>query len=162
MQHVPKVSLHAAQRWQERVDPMCSALQSYHRLVHFLSHGRRRPTPRHWTRVDPHCGLSFVYWAGAPDVCALVRQGTVITIVTRALFLGQSPAGRHMRHLPCRVCPGCKEQPDQQLAGENGTTARAAMATAPQQIGCDQQELLESIARVNRLRKPFGGCIHFH
>ena len=52
----------------------------------FVNRGRKRPTPRHWTRVRPAPGLRFVYWAERPDVCALLLGGKVVTVTTRALY----------------------------------------------------------------------------
>jgi hypothetical protein len=50
--------------------------------------GKRRPTPRHWTTVQPEPGLTFIYWAELPYICAIVKNGVVVTILTRRLCKG--------------------------------------------------------------------------
>ena len=49
-----------------------------------VARGRMRSRPRHWTRgVHQTPGLRFLYWADMPDLCALVLDGVVITVLTR-------------------------------------------------------------------------------
>jgi hypothetical protein len=79
------ISWHAVERWQERVERGASPLDARGALRQFLTGGRVRPTPRHWTTAAPEPGLCFVYWASRPGVCALVRENTVVTILTREL-----------------------------------------------------------------------------
>src|SRR4051812_44162760 len=80
-----RISRHAVERWQERVERGASPRDAHGALRDFLAGGRVRPTPRHWTTATPEPGLCFVYWAIRPGVCALVRENTVITILTRDL-----------------------------------------------------------------------------
>lgn len=82
----PHITAHALDCWQQRVDPGCDRVEARRRLRRLLDTGRRRPTPRKWTRrtVDPGPGLAFVYSAHYPEVCALVRDRTVVTVLTRA------------------------------------------------------------------------------
>lgn len=81
------LSTHAVSRYQTRAEPHVSMSEARLRLGRFVGLGHHRSTPRHWMRRDvrPTPGLSFVYWAAMPDVCALVRDGVVVTVVTRAL-----------------------------------------------------------------------------
>jgi hypothetical protein len=79
------ISRHAVERWQERVERGASPRDAHGALRDFLAGGRVRPTPRHWTTAAPEPGLCFVYWARWPGVCALVREHTVVTILTRDL-----------------------------------------------------------------------------
>ncbi len=92
------LSTHAVARWQERVDPQISAVESRMALRRFVSLGRVRATPRHWMRDDvtPAPGLSFVYCADRPGVCALVRDGVVLTVLTRTLCHSVT-SRRHLR-----------------------------------------------------------------
>lgn len=96
-----KLTLHALQRWQQRVE---SNADAHAALSEFVAGAHRRSRPRHWTVVDPAPGLSFLYWARRPDICALVLNDTVVTVLARS---------RHLRDLRL----------DDQLSG-----ARAALA----------------------------------
>src|SRR5262245_45650007 len=95
-----RISAHAVERYIQRVQTLQppAAITAMHR---FLRTGRVRPTPRHWTRaiVQPSPGLKFVYSALAPGVCFLVREETVVTVVTRDLA---RRARGHKVHEPCR------------------------------------------------------------
>lgn len=86
------ISRHAVERWQERVERGRGTPDARGALREFLARGRVRPTPRHWTTAMPEPGLCFVYWASRPGVCALVRQNTVVTILTRDLCRGRRKA----------------------------------------------------------------------
>ena len=84
------LTAHAIGRWQERVDPHATKFDAARALSDLLAQGRRRPTPRRWTTAAPEPGLIFVYAAARPGVCALVRDGTVITVLSRALCRSRS------------------------------------------------------------------------
>jgi hypothetical protein len=101
------VSRHAVERWQERVERGSAALAARGALREFLARGRVRPTPRHWTTATPEPGLCFVYWASRPGVCALVRQNTVVTILTRDLCRGRRKAPPE----PRRIAPPRRPRP---------------------------------------------------
>lgn len=83
-----KVALHAAERWMQRVDRGASIREANFAVQRFVALGRVRPTCRHWMRgrVRQEPGTVFVYNAERPDVCAVVVQGVVVTVLTRALF----------------------------------------------------------------------------
>jgi hypothetical protein len=78
-----RITTHARERWQERVDPALAPHQAREGLAEFIANGRIRPRPRHWTDVDPEPGLAFVYWWARPDVVALIREATVVTVIGR-------------------------------------------------------------------------------
>ena len=86
------ISRHAVERWQERVECGSADPDARGALREFLARGRVRPTPRHWTTATPEPGLCFVYWSSRPGVCALVRQNTVVTVLTRDLCRGRRKA----------------------------------------------------------------------
>jgi hypothetical protein len=97
------LSNHAVARYRERVAPSASMLEARLALARFVALGRVRATPRHWMRedVDPTPGIRFVYWSGRPDVCAIVRDNVVVTVVTRLLCRGVTSRS-HLRLVPDR------------------------------------------------------------
>lgn len=86
-----RLSAHAVQRWCERVDPAASLVEARFALGQLVGNGRVRATPRHWTDADPAPGLTFVYWAQRPEICALILDGVVVTVLTRALCRTTAP-----------------------------------------------------------------------
>jgi hypothetical protein len=84
----PHITQHAIDRYITRVDPGASRDQARRAIARILTHGQSRSTPRHWMRqrVRLTPGLRFIYWADQSGVCAMVLDGAVITIVTRALY----------------------------------------------------------------------------
>jgi hypothetical protein len=100
---VPEITWHALQRWQERVDPNASTELARRDVFEFVACGRIRPTPRHWTDVQPHPGLTFVYWWTRPGVCALVQGGAVVTVVTRGLVRGNWTRMRNSTDVASRL-----------------------------------------------------------
>ena len=85
----PQITRHALDRWAERV-----AGRGGHSpeitLERFLSIGRRRPRPRHWTTAAAAPGTSFVYAAEQPDVCVVLRGRAAVTVLTRSLCRGDA------------------------------------------------------------------------
>jgi hypothetical protein len=81
------VSDHAVERYHERVMKSGSAQEARLALMRFVGLGRVRSIPRRWMRRDVLAspGLRFVYCAGAPGVCALVRGHVVTTIWTKEM-----------------------------------------------------------------------------
>jgi hypothetical protein len=86
-----RLNAHAVGRWCERVDPGATQLEACSALGQLISHGRVSATPRHWTDADPAPGLTFVYWAQRPSVCAIIVDGVVVTVLTRALCRSTAP-----------------------------------------------------------------------
>lgn len=83
-----RVTQHAIERYMTRVDPWASRERARACVEQIVACGHVRPTPRHWMRhrVGMTPGLRFVYWAEQPDVCALVLDGSVVTMVNRGLY----------------------------------------------------------------------------
>jgi hypothetical protein len=83
---LPRISAHAVERWQQRVDQAASPAVARRALNQFVRHGQARPTPRRWMKdVRQTPGLRFVYCADRPGVCVLVMNNTALTVVTRTL-----------------------------------------------------------------------------
>jgi hypothetical protein len=98
-----RVSAHACVRWCERVDPAASDREAWLALHDLVARGRHRPTPRHWTVARPQPGLVFVYLAERPDVCALVCDGAVVTVLTRTLCRMTDSEEERVLRWPTRV-----------------------------------------------------------
>jgi hypothetical protein len=90
------VSTHVAQRYQERVDRSASLTEARLAVVQIASLAKARSVPRHWMRGDvrPSPGLVFLIWSRRPDVCLLMRDGVVVTLITRAMC--SSSPKRHL------------------------------------------------------------------
>jgi len=80
-----RITAHAIERWQERVDPASSWLAAHLTVRKLLNTGRSRPTPRHWMRRPIEPGTTYVFNASYPGVCAIVTDGAAVTIITREL-----------------------------------------------------------------------------
>jgi hypothetical protein len=81
------VSHHAVSRWSARV----SSEFARRDIEAFVGSGRVRPNPRGWMReVSSAPGVTFMYSAEYAGVCAVIREGVVVTFLTRALFRGES------------------------------------------------------------------------
>jgi len=97
----PRVSQHAITRYIERVDAGASRLEARFAIGRLLALGRARAVPRHWMRrngIDAQPGLLFVYCAASPGVCVLVRDRTVVTVITRAMCTANRP--QHLTAVP--------------------------------------------------------------
>jgi hypothetical protein len=83
----PRITRHAIDRYIGRVDHAASHDEAQRCIARIIEGGHVRSTPRHWMRAGARLtpGLRFVYWAGQADVCLLVLDGAVITVITRAL-----------------------------------------------------------------------------
>ena len=94
---------HAVARYRERVDPGASPLEARLALGRLVTLGRSRATPRHWMRADvePQPGVRFIYWSSLPDVCAIARDGVVVTVLTRGLCRSVTSRS-HLRRVPER------------------------------------------------------------
>ncbi len=78
----PRITRHALDRWSERVGGVESPASA---LEQFMSRGRRRPRPRHWTTASAAPGTSFIYLSDQPGVCVVLRDGAAVTVLTRSL-----------------------------------------------------------------------------
>jgi hypothetical protein len=121
------LSTHAITRYRERVAPTASAHEARLALTRFVMLGRVRATPRHWMRedIDPAPGTRFVYWAGRPDVCAIVRGDVVVTVVTRSLCRGVTSRS-HLRLVVPTRSPDPRPVVDQRRWRWDGTLGEAA------------------------------------
>jgi hypothetical protein len=79
------VTVHAIVRYQQRVDGNASPRAAAEALAAIATRGRRRTRARHWMRgTIPTPGTVFVYSAASPGVCLLVREHTIVTVLSRA------------------------------------------------------------------------------
>jgi hypothetical protein len=87
-----EVSSHAVDRYVQRVDSHASRQEARLAVMQIASLGRLRAVPRHWLRrhVQPCCGLLFLTWNHRPEICLLVRDGVVVTVITRAMCEGRA------------------------------------------------------------------------
>ena len=83
MTRTATVTVHAIQRWQQRVEPTIKRAEADHALQEFLRSGRARPRPRHWLVARPGPGVLFVFNARRPGVCVVLRGGHAVTVLTR-------------------------------------------------------------------------------
>ena len=80
------VTHHAVARWTERVDRQASTNEARFAISQFLCTGQRRPTPRHWmANTKPQPSVVFVYCSKRPRVCLVIKNGVVVTVITREL-----------------------------------------------------------------------------
>ena len=81
-----RITAHAIDRWRTRVDAAASVSEARIAIGRLIATGRARPTPRSWMRdTRPAPAVRFVYSASYPGVCAIVKEGAVLTIVTKTL-----------------------------------------------------------------------------
>jgi hypothetical protein len=79
-----RLSHHSIERFQQRVAPEASYLSAARQLSVLAGDATSRPWPRHWTPVSPSPGTTFLYPHARPDLCLIVRERVVITVVDRA------------------------------------------------------------------------------
>jgi hypothetical protein len=78
------VSSHAIARYQQRVRPAASRLETLAEIREIASRARARSRPRWWTRVaGERPGCRYLYCASRPEVCLVVRGGVVVTVFSR-------------------------------------------------------------------------------
>jgi hypothetical protein len=80
----PRISRHAVDRYRQRVEPVDAATAAK-RLAEMTLAATRRPTPRWWTEVAPAPGLLFLYPHCDSDVCLVMRDNTIITVISRMI-----------------------------------------------------------------------------
>ena len=81
-----RISLHATQRYQKRVDPSASTVEARRAIRRILRRGHATPKPRHWTRETRLApGSVFVYCAERPGVVLVLTGRIITTVITRAL-----------------------------------------------------------------------------
>jgi hypothetical protein len=98
-----RLSAHSIQRWRERAQRFDRSIDPRVELGEFVRNGHKRPTPRRWTTVRPVPGLTFIYWAERPEICALVKDATVVTVLTRSLCKGHRYEFEELLELPVRL-----------------------------------------------------------
>jgi hypothetical protein len=83
------ITAHAVQRYRERVErvPRWLAMRRIRTLAATAS-WRWRPLP--WTQIVIRSGVIYGYGAVRPDVCLLVRDDAVVTVMSRRA-LGAPP-----------------------------------------------------------------------
>lgn len=76
------ISEHTLQRYRERVDsvPRCRARRRIEQLLDRPIEWR--PRPRAWTTVVLHDGVVYGYPLHRPDICLLVRNSVVVTVLS--------------------------------------------------------------------------------
>ena len=77
-----RISQHAIQRYQERVDASSSVAVAVGAMRQILTTGSARPRPRNWTTSRAEPAMRWIYGAERPDICLVVRNSTVVTLLT--------------------------------------------------------------------------------
>ncbi len=80
-----RISRHAIDRYLGRVDRTADRSMAFQAIAAMLASGTVRTTPRWWMTCRLAPGTRLVYSAVNPDVCLIVNEGTVVTLITRAL-----------------------------------------------------------------------------
>jgi hypothetical protein len=80
-----RISRHAINRYSERVDCTADRSVAFQAIAAALAAGTVRTTPRWWTTCRLAPGTRLVYSAVSPDLCLIIKNGTVVTLVTREL-----------------------------------------------------------------------------
>ena len=80
------VSLHAALRWAERIQPGATMQEANRELRAFWATGRETPKPTKWMRamrVQPGPNIVFVVHPEQPGTALVVDGGRVVTVLSR-------------------------------------------------------------------------------
>ena len=77
-----RISHHAILRYQDRVDASSSLASAVGAIRQILTTGAARPRPRNWTTSRAEPGMRWIYGADRPDICLVVRNSTVVTVLT--------------------------------------------------------------------------------
>lgn len=93
-----RITTHAVERYRERVDSGVTRTEAAGRIHRILADGIERDRPRAWMeQIQEHPGTTFVYCPIDAEVCLVVRDGTVLTVLTRELCDDRPPARRPQR-----------------------------------------------------------------
>ena len=84
MNRTLKITLHALDRYAERVDPNAARHQAAAAIREIACSARSRPTPRSWTGVRARPGSRYLYSAHHPGICLVVADGAVVTVFSRS------------------------------------------------------------------------------
>ena len=105
------ITEHAVQRYRERVErvPRWLALRRIRAMIRTASWTSR---PCSWMAVVLHPGTVYGYGAARPDVCLLVRDGAVVTVLShRFLAAGGAPTEPLPTVPTQRSARGCRPRP---------------------------------------------------
>jgi hypothetical protein len=90
-----RISQHAIQRYQERVDASSSVAGALGAMRQILTTGASRPRPRNWTTSRTEPGMRWIYTADRRDICLVVRNSTVVTVLTVELCAQSQDGGSY-------------------------------------------------------------------
>lgn len=102
---------HAVQRYRERVErvPRWLALQRIRAMIPTVSWTFR---PRGWMTVVLHPDTIYGYGTSRPDVCLLVRDSAVVTVLSRRFLAADGPPTEPLLPVPTqRNTRGCRSRP---------------------------------------------------
>ena len=80
-----RITTHALDRFQERMDPGASRQAAFGAMRELLAYGIVRTTPRWWTTGHAETNTRFVYSDLDPDVSLVLASDAVFTVLTREL-----------------------------------------------------------------------------
>ncbi|MDQ6747285.1 MAG: hypothetical protein M3010_04155 [Candidatus Dormibacteraeota bacterium] len=83
--HPIRITNHALDRFQERMSPGATRQQAFYAMRELLAYGMVRTTPRWWTTGRIEAGTRYVYSDLDADVCLIVKEDVVATVLTRDL-----------------------------------------------------------------------------
>ncbi|MGH2702241.1 MAG: hypothetical protein ACRDJ2_10770 [Actinomycetota bacterium] len=79
-----RITQHAIERYQGRVDATVSRAEARELLADLASRSKVRPTPRHWMRhTVRRPGSRYLYCADRHDICLVVAGDSVVTVYSR-------------------------------------------------------------------------------
>lgn len=79
------ISDHAVARFRERVEGLPRRC-ARRRMVRLLADSEWQRYPARWARVVLHDGVRYGFPRSRPDVCFLVRDEIVLTVLSRKFF----------------------------------------------------------------------------
>lgn len=102
---------HAVRRYRERVErvPRWLALRRIGAMIDTAAWESR---PRSWMPVVLHQGTVYAYGAARPDVCLLVRDAAVVTVLSRRFLTAGGAPTEPLPAVPTqRNSRGCRSRP---------------------------------------------------